>query len=130
MNSIETNNMWYFRDVTDEDNDDYTSDSVVVPVDQITGIVPFGSVIYIYFRGQNLSSTQDNVTQNQIVALNYEAGYGKEVCEHLAALANAGPHHSGITVVADNATTDFDGSTRAAITSHKYITGVSFIHNA
>ena len=130
MNSIETNNMWYFRAVTDEDDDDYTGDSVMLPVDQITGIAPQGSTISIFFKGNNLSQTPSTLTRNKIISLTYTAGYGKEVCEHLASLANAGPHHGGVTVVADDVTTDFDGTTRDAIYSHKYINGVHSIRNA
>jgi hypothetical protein len=91
---------FYFRDVADEADDDDNSSSVMVPVDRITGI---GSItitsIRIYYK--NVKNEQSN----DFVTLTCTRGKLKEVIADLISAMNAGPHHDGVTVIADKMTT-------------------------
>ena len=51
MKALESDNMWYFRSPTSLGDDDSTYDSIMLPIDQITGILPGDttSKIRIYF---------------------------------------------------------------------------------
>ena len=40
---------------------------------------------------------------------------------------NDGPHSDGITVIADDTTTDFDGTTRSAVYFHQNVTACAAI---
>ena len=48
----------------------------------------------------------------------------------LIQVLNAGPHHDGFTVIADDSTVDYDDSTRDKVFIHPDITGVSEIRNS
>ena len=96
---------FYFRDVADEADDDDNSSSVMVPVDRITGM---GSTtittIDIYYK--NVKNEQGN----DYVRLTCTRGKLKKVMADLISAMNAGPHHDGVTVIADAMTTT-NGST-------------------
>jgi len=133
-----TDRFWYFRNVADEDDDDYTGDSLMVPVASITGFYASSTAkIRIYFEGARNSNTllnpgaTDTIDgQNGYVELAITTGKSKEVMRGLVEIINSGPHHNGVTVIADDSTTDYDGSTRAAVYALPHITGCYVINNS
>ena len=123
---------FYFRTDADEDDDDASSNSAMIPVDRFRGAVPTNSsagtaanVITLYFEsalshtgtGQN----NEHIIQDTVV-LNVTVGKSTEVMEAIAFAANGHPHSDGVVVIADDATTDFDGTTKAAVYVHPGIT--------
>lgn len=133
-----TDRFWYFRNVADEDDDDYTGDSLMVPVSSITGMAMVATgKLTIWFEGARNSNTYLNPGatdtidgQNGYVTLAITTGKGKEVMRGLVELINAGPHHNGVTVIADDSTTDYDGTTRAAVYALPHITSCYAINNS
>ena len=91
---------FYFRDVTDEIDDDDASASIVVPVENITGIGP-GSIttLNVFFKNAK------NDPSNDYVTLTVTRGRLKEVMQELVSAMNSGPHSDGFVVVADDVTT-------------------------
>ena len=124
---------FYFRTVADEDDDDaITADSVMMPVSKLRGVVPSNTgaagtsadEVTLYFEPvANESSITDNdfIIMDSVL-LNVTVGQAKKVCIAIAEAMNGGPHSDGIIVVADDATTDFDGTTKAAVYLHSGIT--------
>ena len=124
---------FYFRTVADEDDDDaITADSVMMPVSKLSGVVPSNTgaagtsadEVTLYFEPvANESSITDNdfIVMDSVL-LNVTVGQAKNVCKAIAEAANGGPHTDGIIVVADDATTDYDGTTKAAVYLHSGIT--------
>ena len=92
---------FYFRDVADEIDDDDHSSSIMLPVKNITGMVPGGSVTTINIWYRNVK----NENRNDFVQLTTTRGKQKEVIASLVSAMNAGPHHDGVTVIADICTT-------------------------
>ena len=90
---------FYFRDVTDEIDDDDMSASVAIPVDAITGVVPTAiTTLDLYYNHEGSVAPQK-------ATLTVTRGKLQEVCAAIASAANANPHSSGLQVVADIATT-------------------------
>ena len=114
---------FYFRDVTDEIDDDAASASIVVPVENITGIGP-GSIttLNVFFKNAK------NDPSNDYVTLTVTRGRLKEVMQELVSAMNSGPHSDGFVVVADDVTTttgstSIQGDDKAVTASYisKYI---------
>jgi ABC-type antimicrobial peptide transport system ATPase subunit len=59
--------------------------------------------------------------------LNVTAGKAKDVLVAIAEAANGHPHSDGVVVIADDATTDYDGTTKAAVYVHSGITSCGAI---
>jgi hypothetical protein len=134
-----TDRFWYFRNQADEDDDDGTGDSLLIPVCNITGFLTTSSNqrMTIYFEGMNKGNVhyndgaEDGVDGgNGYVVLNITAGKAKEVMQALVQVVNRGPHHDGVTVIADDSTTDADGTTRSPVYIHKDILSVQHIENS
>jgi len=112
---------FYFRTEADEDADDDIATSVMIPCDNLVGMFPTSdTALTLTFKPvlRNVSDGQDgNVANNDTIILNVSSNQHKEVMGAIARAANAtGPQYSdGFIVVADDATTDFDGTTKAAI---------------
>ncbi len=122
---------FYFRSEADEDDDDDSAASVMVPVKNITGIEPFSAItnIRVWFESEQDTSTALGLgLQNGHVDLTVTRGKLKEVMQVLVSAMNAGPHSDGVTVIADDATTDYDGTTRKATYLHPDITACSAIN--
>ena len=124
---------FYFRTVADEDDDDaITADSVMMPVSKLRGVIPSNTgaagtsadEVTLYFEPvANESSITDNdFNIMDSVLLNVTVGQAKNVCKAIAEAVNGGVHTDGVIVVADDATTDFDGTTKAAVYLHSGIT--------
>ena len=130
-NTAKYDKYFYFRAVTDEDNDDDQAASVMVPVNKITALEPNSAItnIRVWFESEaNYAMVQDRVSlQNGYVDLTITRGKLKEVMEAIVAAMNAGPHSDGVTVIADDVTTDFLGTTRPATYIHPDITACSAV---
>jgi hypothetical protein len=117
---MEKKQFWYFRTVTDEIDDDATHDSLMIPVDYVTTILPTSTTaLTIYFRqGSSNQPLQNRVGfLNGSVTLNVTAGKTEQIMRTLIADINASLRNkpSGVTTIADDSTTDFDDSTRDPI---------------
>jgi hypothetical protein len=130
---------FYFRTDADEDDDDANSNSVMIAADKFRGAVPSNSsagtsanVITLFFESAlNIAGSGDNehIIQDTVV-LNVTVGQAKNVLVAIAEAANGHPHSDGVVVIGDDATTDFDGTTRAAVYVHSGITSVGAITQA
>ena len=90
---------FYFRDVADEANDDDISASIAIPVDSICGIVPVAiTTLEVYYKKHGL-------VNNQKATLTVTRGKLQEVMQEIASFANRTQRHSGLSVMADAATT-------------------------
>ena len=120
----------YFRTVADEDDDDAAADSIALPSRRISAIAPRtdGSVI-VWFESVNnmFTSGDDELVIKDSVILNITTHTHKDVMRTIIQAINGGPHSDGWVVVADDSTTDFDGSTRAAVYLHSDITSCGAI---
>ena len=107
---------FYFRAVADEYDDDDSAASVMVPVNKITALEPNSAItnIRVWFESELNTVKEDKVSlQNGYVDLTCTRGKLKEVMSSIVSAMNAGPHSDGITVIADDTTTDYDDTTRA-----------------
>ena len=131
---------FYFRTDADEDDDDANSNSVMIPVDKFRGAVPSNSsagnaanVITLFFESalnmKGAGQNNEHIIQDTVV-LNVTVGQAKNVLVAIAEAANGHPHSDGVVVIGDDATTDFDGSTKAAVYVHSGITSVGAITQA
>ena len=132
----------YFRSKADEEDDDSMSDSIIIPVEAITGILPGDAagaavdddnrmVIFFetYRKGSMSWATGDlqHMEQNGAIVLDLtEAGKYKEAMRDLVEVFNGNPRDK-VVIVADDSTIDFDDSTRAAKYASKYISGIHII---
>ena len=129
-NSAKYDKYFYFRSAADEDDDDAAVNSVMVPVKNITGMEPYGAITNVRVWFENTtdptlagSGSFDATSGNQgYVDLTVTRGKLKEVISKIASATNAGPHTDGVTVIADDSTTDYDGSLRAGKYIHNDIT--------
>ena len=129
-----SNNYFYFRSVTDEDADIDATNSVMVPTKNITGMEPYDAITKIRIWFENVTAPTlaggsfDKIPNNQsYVDLTVTRGKLKDVIAEIVSAINAGPRHDGVTVVADDVTTDYDGSTRAGVYLSNDITAVADI---
>ena len=133
-----TDRFWYFRNEADEDDDDNTGASIMIPTSSITGFVTTAiNKLRIYFEYPALGNQLEKAVAGEqaagnhgYVELNVTRGKIKQVMAVLVEAMNAGPHQTGFTVIADESTTDFDNSTRAKVFLHPDITGVQEIRNS
>lgn len=91
---------FYFREVTDEADDDGIDNSVTIPVNAITGVVPTNTgvtALDVYYK--------DQVEAMNRATLIVTRGKMQEVCAAIAAAANNYPHSTGLVVIADDVTT-------------------------
>ena len=124
---------FYFRTEADEDDDDDIATSLMIPVDNLMGMYPTSNTaLTLTFKPvlRNVSDGQDgNVANNDTVILNISSNQAKEVMTAIARAANAGgtAYSDGVIVVADDATTDYDGTTKDAIVLDSNITSCGAI---
>jgi len=123
----------YFRTVADEDDDDAVADAVAVPVGRITGMNPTSdTAITIWFRSlysEQGDAQSGSVVINDSVILNVSQGKTANVLQTIIGAINAtGPQYSdGFIVIADDTTTDYDGTTRSAVYIDSNITSCGAI---
>ena len=124
---------FYFRTEADEDDDDDIARSVMFPVDNLIGMYPtsntaltltFKPLLPVQADGQDAA-----VINNDTIILNISSNQAKEVMVAIARAANASgtAYSDGVIVVADDATTDYDGTTKAAIYLDSNITSCGAI---
>ena len=131
---------FYFRTEADEDDDDDKARSAMIPVDRFRGAIPTNgsagtaaNVVTLFFDSAlNMKGAGQNgeIIISDTVVLNVTVGKAKDVCIAIAEAANGHPHSDGVVVIADDATTDFDGSTKLAVYVHPGITSCSTITQA
>jgi len=131
---------FYFRTDADEDDDDAKSNSAMIPVDRFRGAIPTNSsagtsanVITLYFESAlNMAGAGQNgeIIIQDTVVLNVTVGQAKNVLVAIAEAANGHPHSDGVVVIGDDATTDYDGTTKSAVYVHSGITSVGAITQA
>ena len=131
---------FYFRTEADEDADDDKARSAMIPVDRFRGAIPTNSsggtaanVITMYFDSAiNMAGAGQNgeIIIADTVVLNVTVGKAKDVLVAIAEAANGHPHSDGVVVIGDDATTDYDGTTKAAVYVHSGITSVGAITQA
>ena len=131
---------FYFRTEADEDADDDKGVSAMIPVDSFRGAIPTNSsggtsadtVTLFFDSALNMKGAGQNgeIIIADTVALTVTAGKAKDVCVAIAEAANGHPHSDGVVVIADDATTDYDGSTKAAVYVHSGITACGTITQA
>ena len=125
---------FYFRTEADEDDDDDIARSAMFPVDSLLGMHPTGNTaLTLCFTPQlriagGVTDGSD-FTNADTVILNISSNQAKEVMTAIARAANASgtAYSDGVIVVADDATTDYDGSTKAAIVLDGNITSCGAI---
>ena len=131
---------FYFRTEADEDADDDKARSAMIPVEKFRGAIPSNSsagtsanVITLFFESAlNMAGAGQNgeIIIQDTVVLNVTVGQAKNVLVAIAEAANGHPHSDGVVVIGDDATTDFDNTTKAAVYVHPGITSVGAITQA
>ena len=123
---------FYFRTVTDEDDDESPNQSLTLPCRRITGILPIStSQITIYFeQGTTYAPSTEsfNHAKNGFVNIAVNSNTSKEVIKAITEAYNSAPP-GGIIVIGDDSTTDVDGSTRNPRYIHRDIKSIGLIRN-
>jgi len=122
----------YFRTEADEDADDDIARSALYPVSSFVGVHPTNDTeLTLCFLPQirNSGGVTDgqDFTNNDTIKLTVTAGKHTEVMQDIVSAINGGPHSDGFIVVADDATTDADNTTKAAIYVSSHITACDAI---
>ena len=130
---MKTKQFWYFRTVEDEDVDNFQNDSILLPVENVTAILPTSTTALTIYHKQSTRVVPQHETvagRNGRVILNVTAGKMEQVMRTLIADINASPRNkpSGVTTIADDSTIDFDNSTRSPIYIDSGITSCGALH--
>ena len=131
---------FYFRTEAAVADDDDKARSAMIPVDRFRGAIPTNSsagtaanVITLFFESainQKGAGQNGEIIIQDTVVLNVTVGQAKNVLQAIAEAANGHPHSDGVVVIYDEATTDYDGTTKAAVSVHSGITSVGAITQA
>lgn len=108
----------YFRTVADEDDDDAAADTLALPARRIVAMAPSAdTTITVWFESVNNMQTDgaNELVLKDSAVITVTAHRHKKVLQSIVRSINGGPHSDGFITVADDATTDFDGTTRAAV---------------
>ena len=108
----------YFRTVADEDDDDAAADTLALPARRIVAMAPSAdTTITVWFESVNNMQTDgaNELVLKDSAVITVTAPRHKKVLQSIVRSINGGPHSDGFITVADDATTDFDGTTRTAI---------------
>ena len=96
---------FYFRPEGTLGNDDAQGDSMLVPVEDITGMEATGATTMdIYFKSTNnmMGGGQGEVVIQDKVSLTVTTQTQKSVMKAIVEAMNNGPHEDGITIIADD----------------------------
>ena len=96
---------FYFRPEGTIGNDDAQGDSMLVPVEDITGMEATGATaLDVYFKSTNnvMGGGQGEVVIQDKVTLTVTTQTQKSVMKAIVQAMNNGPHEDGITVIADD----------------------------
>ena len=108
----------YFRTVADEDDDDAAADTLALPARRIVAMAPSAdTTITVWFESvNNMHTAGDNeLVLKDSAVITVTAHRHKKVLQSIVRAINGGPHSDGFIVVADDTTTDYDGTTRDAV---------------
>ena len=108
----------YFRTVADEDDDDAAADTLALPARRIVAMAPSAdTTITVWFESVNNMQTDGanelGLKDSEVITIT--AHRHKKVLQSIVRAINGGPHSDGFIVVADDTTTDYDGTTRDAV---------------
>ena len=120
----------YFRTVADEDDDDAAADTLALPARRIVAMAPSAdTTITVWFESvNNMHTAGDNeLVLKDSAVITVTTHRHKKVLQSIVRAINGGPHSDGFIVVADDTTTDFDGTTRAAVYIDNDITAMAAI---
>ena len=120
----------YFRTVADEDDDDAAADTLALPARRIVAMAPSAdTTITVWFESvNNMHTAGDNeLVLKDSAVITVTAHRHKKVLQSIVRAINGGPHSDGFIVVADDTTTDYDGTTRAAVYIDNDITAMAAI---
>ena len=120
----------YFRTVADEDDDDAAADTLALPARRIVAMAPSAdTTITVWFESVNNMQTDgaNELVLKDSAVITVTAHRHKKVLQSIVRAINGGPHQAGFITVADDATTDYDGSTRAAVYIDNDITAMAAI---
>ena len=123
----------YFRTVADEDDDDAAADTLALPARRIVAMAPSAdTTITVWFESVNNMQTDgaNELVLKDSAVITVTAHRHKKVLQSIVRSINGGPHSDGFITVADDATTDFDGTTRAAIYIDNDISAMAAINIA
>ena len=111
---------FYFRPEGTLGNDDAQGDSMLVPVEDITGMEATGATTMdIYFKSTNnmMGGGQGEVVIQDKVSLTVTTQTQKSVMKAIVEAMNNGPHEDGITVIADDVKSTYLVPEIASLTS-------------
>ena len=120
----------YFRTVADEDDDDAAADTLALPARRIVAMAPSAdTTITVWFESVNNMQTDgaNELVLKDSAVITVTAHRHKKVLQSIVRSINGGPHSDGFITVADDTTTDFDGTTRAAVYIDNDITAMAAI---
>ena len=120
----------YFRTVADEDDDDAAADTLALPARRIVAMGPSAAgTLTVWFESvNNMHTSGDNeLVLKDSAVITITSRRHKKVMQAIVRAINGGPHQSGFITVADDTTTDFDGTTRAAVYIDNDITAMAAI---
>ena len=120
----------YFRTVADEDDDDAAADTLALPARRIVAMAPSAdTTLTVWFESVNNMQTDgaNELVLKDSAVITVTAHRHKKVLQSIVRAINGGPHSDGFITVADDATTDFDGTTRAAVYIDNDITAMAAI---
>ena len=96
---------FYFRTVDAAGDDDNIDDSVLVPVENITGFRSQSDAqIDVFFSPVTLVGAEGSNEANDSVLLTVASSKHHEIIQALCEATNNGPHEDGITTIADDLT--------------------------
>ena len=111
---------FYFRPEGTIGNDDAQGDSMLVPVEDITGMEATGATTMdLYFKSTNNMSAggQGEVVIQDSVSLTVTTETQKVVMKAIVEAMNNGPHEDGITIIADDVNSTYLVPQIASLTS-------------
>ena len=122
---------FYFRTEADEDDDDDIATSVMMKVEDLVAMYPTSDTALTLTFNPLLRHQSDDAgaINKDTIILNVSSNQHGEVMKAIARAANATgtPYSDGVIVVADDATTDYDGTTKAAVVLDSNITSCGAI---
>ena len=99
---------FYFRSVSTIGDDDDFDDSIMIPVDKITGFTQKSDTsLDIWFKNTASSAGGMPMRPNNLVRISVKSGTRNAVMALLAAATNGPVHSDGITIVADDVTSTY-----------------------
>ncbi len=113
---------FYFRTQAVAADDDNIDDSILVPVENLTGFRAQNDTrIDVFFSPVTLTSAEGSTVANDSVQLTVASSKHNEIIRALCEATNNGPHEDGITTIADDLTSTY---------LNPNITGVGTITNS